>query len=556
MSKLSNRCSNSRSIRRSNVHSNFFSHTYGSSMILAFTVMLVLGLGFSVLAETPKKGGTLVFGLVGDAEGINPVTSSTGTAHTYSSMVYESVIKINRDTMEPANGPLCTRYASSKDSLTWTFYLKKGVKFSDGHELTAEDVKYTFDAIKDPKTNTTRRSYTESIQNIKIIDDYTIQFSLKYPDPNFLTGTMTFGILPAHLFLGKDINTNPVSQKPVGTGPFVLTEWKRDDHATFVAREDYHRGRINIDKVIFKIVANNNALLLAAEAGDLDMAIVPPAEVERISDEAAKKHLKLYSRWDFGYSYIGFNMRREPFNDLRVRKALTMAIYKPAIIKVAYFGQGQPATSNIVPGISWAYNPNIPEYEYNLEGAKKLLTAAGWVDKDGDGIRERNGKKLAFTILTNKGSASREKTMAMAQYFWKKVGAAVSIDAITYSTFMSEKVNKRNFDVIVLSWSGLGPDPDDYSIWHSSQTDKGLNYVGYKNSVVDDLLTKARTTMDIPERKAMYYQIQKLIHDDYPYIFLQYIKSNAVFNDKVRGVDPNPLDSLYISDWKNVYLVE
>lgn len=520
---------------------------------LIFVLMLTLTVG---AADTPKQGGTIILGTIGDANTINPVLAQGETDMQYIDMVYEPLMILDRDTMKPVIGPLTTRYESSRDHLVWTFYLKKGVTFSDGHEFTAEDVKYTYEIIRDPKTNTVLRNRLDAVDTIKVIDKYTVQFRLKNPNPQFLGQTMNIHILPAHIFAGKAINTHPANQKPVGTGPFILKEWVRNDHATFVAREDYHRGRIYLDKVIYKVVPNQYALLAAAEAGDIDNATVPQSEVARIQKTASSKGLQLYSRWDFGYIYVGFNMAKAPFNDLRVRKALAMAVYKPAIIKVAFHGQGKPATSNIVPGVGWAYNAKIKDYEYSVTEAKKLLTEAGWVDQNGDGIREKNGKQLTFSVLTNKGNAGREKTAKMLQSFWKNVGAKVTVETLPWTTFTQEVFTKKNFDTVVQAWSGMGPDPDDFTLWHSSQIEDGFNYVSYKNPQVDALLEKARTTLDLAERKVAYDQVQQIIHDEYPYLFLMYTKGNSVFNAKIRGLYPNPLDTNYVKDWKDIYLVD
>ncbi len=525
-------------------------------LVILFTVLLVLGISFGVMAEEPKQGGTLIFGQIADAEVINPVLGQSDAASNYAEMVYESVLDIDRETMKPIPGVLCESFESSEDGLTWIFYLKKGVTFSDGHEFTAEDVKYTLEIITDPDTNTVRAYMMDCVDSIEIVDNYTIKFNLKYQYPDFLTGTMTMEILPAHIYAGTDINTNPANQNPVGTGPFVLEEWVQEDHATFVAREDYHRGRVYLDKVIYKIVANQNALLAAVEAGDIDYAVVPPAEVARVEKEAALNGLKLWTRWDFGYTYIGLNLEREFFKDIRVRRALAISIYKPAIVKVAYFGQGQPATANVVPGVSWAYNSNIDDYEYNVDEAKRLLTEAGWVDKDGDGIREKDGQPLHFSLITNKGNAAREKILPLVKTFWSKIGVDLEVDALTWVTFLTERVFEKDFDAMVLGWTGCGPDPDDYAFWHSSQIEDGYNFVSYVNPKVDELIVEARTTMDIEKRKPLYYEIQQILHDDYPYIFLMYTKANAVFNEKIRGLDSNPLDSLYVSDWKDIWIVD
>lgn len=521
---------------------------------ILLAVLLVLGLTFGVLAENIKKGGTIILGAIGDAEVINDILGTTDSASDYADLVYEPVLTLDPISIEPIPGPITESFEGSEDGLVWTFYLKKGVNFSDGHELTAEDIKYTYEIITDPNTNTVRGYVMEPVESIKIINDYTVQFTLKYAYPDFLTGTMTFGILPAHLYEGTDINTNPHNQDPVGTGPFVLTEWLHDDHATFTAREDYHGGRPHLDKVIYKVVANQSALLAAAEAGDIDSAAVPPAEVARIEKDAAKKDLKLWTRWDFGYTYVGFNLADPMFEDVRVRQALGMAIYKPAIIKVAYYGQGKPATSNVVPGIQWAYNEDIADYEYNVEKAKKLLAEAGWVDTDGDGILDKDGKPFTFSFITNKGNTAREKTLQLVSTFWKKIGVNAEIDALTWTTFITERVLARNFQAIILGWTGMGPDPDDYALFHSSQIEDGYNFVSYVNPEVDELLVQGRTTMDIETRQPIYDKIQELIHDDYPYIFLMYTKANTVYRDNIRGLIPSPIG--FIHDWADIYIVE
>ncbi len=526
------------------------------NFVVLLTVLLVLGISFGVMAEEPKQGGTLILGVIGDAEVINPVLGQTDSASSYAEMVYESVLDIDRASMESIPGVLAESFEGSEDGLVWTFNLKKGVTFSDGHEFTAEDVKYTLEIITDPNTNTVRGYLMDSVDSIEIIDDYTLKITLKYADPNFLTGTMTMEILPAHIFAGTDINTNPANQAPVGTGPFVLGERVHEDHATFVAREDYHRGRVYLDKVIYKVVANQNALLATAEAGDIDYSAVPPAEVTRIEKEAASKGLKLWTRWDFGYTYLGFNLERDMFKDVNVRKALAISIYKPAIVKVAYFGQGKPATSNIVPGIGWAYNADIDDYEYDVDEAKRLLTEAGWVDTDGDGIRDKDGQPLSFTLITNKGNVAREKILPLVKIFWKKIGVDLEVDALTWVTFITERVFKKDFDAIILGWTGMGPDPDDYSLFHSSQIEDGFNFVSYNNPKVDELLVAGRTTMDVEIRKPIYDEIQQLIHDDYPYIFLMYSKANAVFSEKIHGLNPNPIDSLFVADWKDIWISE
>lgn len=523
-------------------------------VVFVVALVVVLLLSYMGLAEEPRQGGTLILGTIGDADVINPVLAKTKTGDTYGSLIYESLMEIDPVTMEPVLGPLTENFEVSDGNQVWTFYLRRGVTFSDGHEFDAEDVEYTYHTLTDPNTNTVRSYMMGQVKEINVIDRYTIQFILKTPYPGFLTSTLAgMRILPAHLFEGTDINTSSYNHQPIGTGPFVLKEWIHDSHAIFEAREDYHQERAYLDRVVYKVVSNSNSLLAAAEAGDVDYAPVPASEVKRLSKTAEKNGLTLYSRRDFAYSFVAFNLQKEIFQDVQVRKALALAVYKPAIIKVAYFDQGQPATSNIVPGIGWAYNPNIPAYEYDLDEAKQLLDQVGW-KKGVGGIREKDGQKLTFTLTTNKGSVGRERTQRLLQTFWKKLGVEVRLESIPYVPFITEHVQKKKFDAVVLSWTGMGPDPDDYVLFHSTQAENGFNIGSYSNSEVDELLIKGRTTMSVEVRQPIYYRIQEIIHDDYPYIFLMYTHGNGIFNNKVRGIQPGPLG--YINDWTKVWIAE
>ena len=527
------------------------SRKFGYLVVLALAAVLAFA-GVAGAAEKPVYGGTFLNGSIGDAENLNPILESTDSANEIDSMIFNGVMTVDPKTLKPIPD-LAESYSSSADQLTWTFKLRKDVKWQDGVPFTAEDVKFSYETYADPKVNSPRQTDFESIKEIKLLDKYTIQIVLKKPYSPFLYLPMGYFIVPKHILEGQDINNSAFNRKPLGTGPFKFKEWVSGDHVTVVRNDDYFKGKPYLDSIITKVVPNGPALLAQAEAGQLDRANVPAPEVDRMRDVAAKEHLKLYERLDFGYTYIGWNLKNPLFADKRVRQALTMAIDRGLILEKIYKGLGTIATSHIVPGVAWAYTDDVPQYPYDPAKAKKLLGDLGW--KPGsDGILEKDGKKFSFTIMANEGNVMRKGVMLYVQQQLAKIGIDVKVQTIEWSTFIKQYVDKKKFDAIVLGWTGMGPDPDDYSLWNSedADVDDTFNFVGYKNKEVDKLLQAARNTME-PDKRAEYYaKTQKIIAEELPYTFLVYTKQVDAFSEKVKGgIFPSPLG--FIPFWEKVW---
>jgi ABC-type transport system substrate-binding protein len=250
--------------------------------------------------------------------------------------------------------------------------------------------------------------------------------------------------------------------------------------------------------------------------------------VERLKDDPAYQN---FSGLSFGYTYIGYNMRRGLFKDKRVRKALGMAIDTDKVIRYVMYDQAERITGPFVKQTDY-YDRGIHPLPYDPEGALKLLKEAGWV-RNSEGWLEKDGKRFAFTLITNGGNDIRKSILTIAQDSWKKIGIDVKTDIVEWSVFIGRHVNTGNFDALILGWS-MGIDPDLYQIWHSSQSNQNqLNFVGFNNKEADDLIVKIRQEYDHDKQVQYSHQLHRIIADEQPYTFLYVGKWTAVLDRKI-----------------------
>lgn len=423
------------------------------------------------------------------------------------------------------------------------FHIRKGVKFHDGHALTAEDVKFTYEAIVNPKNLSPRIPDYEPVKKVEVIDPYTVRIIYKrLYSPAFATWGM--GILPSHLLndkalaeeakqLGQDpgeftMRQSRFSRHPIGCGPFVFQDWKSDQFLRLKRFDGYWEGPPNYREYVMRIIPDPLTQEMEFYAGTIDDYNVQPHQVARLSKDERFQH---FSGTAFGYSYIGYNARREPFNDARVRRALGMAIDSQQIIDFVLYGQGEPITGPFVKQTDY-YNPDIDPLPYDPQGAIDLLKQAGW-QLDGDGYLQKNGKRLAFTLITNNGNPLRKAILAIAQDAWKKIGVQVETDLLEWSVFIQKRVNQLDFDALILGWS-MGIDPDLFQIWHSSQTGPyQLNFVGFANPEADDLILKIRQSYDHEHQVALCHRLHEIIAAEQPYTFLYISRWTALLDKRI-----------------------
>ena len=431
------------------------------------------------------------------------------------------------------------------------FRLRPNVKFHDGHVFDAGDVKFTYEAIMNPKNISPRLSDYEPVKRVDAIDPLTLRVVYKRLYSPAI-GTWAMGILPEHLLNNEALRTEAVHRKmdpdnfsmrqslfnrhPVGCGPFVFREWKSDQYISLDRFDEYWEGPPNYKRYAYRIIPDLLTQEMEFYAGTVDTYPVQPHQVERLEKDPAYQS---FSGPSFGYSYIGYNMRRQPFDDRRVRMALGMAIDTDKIIKYVLYGQGERITGPFVKQTDY-YNHHIPPLPYDPSGALRLLAEAGW-KRNQEGWLEKEGKRFQFTLITNSGNDIRKAVMAIVQDAWRQIGIDVRTDLLEWSVFIQERVNKLDFDALILGWQ-MGIEPDLYQIWHSSQTKPNyLNFVGFSNAEADDLIIKIRQEYNHDRQFAFCHRLHEVIASEQPYTFLYVGKWTAILDKRIviKQVDPS-----------------
>jgi peptide/nickel transport system substrate-binding protein len=490
----------------------------------------------------PAYGDALVVGSIGEPSNLIPMLASDSASFDISGLVYNGLVKYDTDLS--VIGDLAESWDISKDGLVITFHLKKGVRWTDGVEFTADDVMFGYQTIINDKTPTAYSEDFKQVKKAEVIDKYTFRVTYKKPFAPALTSWNSLVVLPRHLLEGKDITKSPLTRDPVGMGPFKLVNWVSGQELILDSNHDYFEGRPYIDRYIYRIIPDSATMFLELQTGGVDMMGLTPIQYTRqTNSKSFKNNFHKFRYPSFAYTYLGFNLKHPFFKDRRVRQAIAYAIDKQEIVDVVLFGLGSVATGPYVPH-TWPYNPDVKRYEYNPEKAKELLREAGWKMGSG-GILEKDGRPFEFTILTNIGNSLRMNTATIIQWRLAKIGIKVHIRVLEWSTFINEFIDKRRFEAVILGWQ-IGLDPDQYDIWYSGKTkEKELNFVSYSNPEVDALLEKGRRTFDINERKKAYYRIQEILAEDLPYIFLYVPDSLTIVSSRFMGIKSSPIGITY-----------
>lgn len=488
----------------------------------------------------PAPGGKYVEGVAGNPRFLNPLFNQFNELdQDICSLIFNGLVALDEQGKPiPA---LAEKWEISPDGLTYTFYLRRDVRWHDGIPFTAEDVIFTARALASPDFPGLP-SLQEVWKNVEVSSDdpYTVRFTLKEPFAPFITYA-SIGIIPAHLW--SHIPTSLMAQsrfnlEPIGTGPYRLKEMDAT-HLVLEANSNFYGPRPFISELEFRFYPDYESAYEALKHGEV-MAVgrVP----YQLAHEASSvEGLALYSGLMAGYTAVILNLENPNtpfFKEKGVRQALNYAIDREAIIGEILQGYGVEAHSPIWPS-SWAYNPKIKRYPYDPEKASVLLEEAGWKDNDGDGVRDINGKKLSFILLAGDSPENARLAYLLAEG-WKKVGIEVVPQVLDYPTLVRDFLYPRNFEAAIVRWE-LGPDPDPYPLWHSSQRKNGQNFSGYSSPKVDALLEEARLTPDFSLRQELYFQFQELFAEDVPALVLYYPLYLFGADKKLKGVQLGPM---------------
>ncbi|MBA4536457.1 peptide-binding protein [Bacillus aquiflavi] len=497
----------------------------------------------------PQYGGDLIVGSTGAPTKFNPLYSTDASSSDIEDLIFDTLIQSNLKYEPTTEGGLAESIEESEDGLTYTVKITDKAKFHDGEPLTADDVVFTYSIPLSDEYNGQRGNYFESLEKVEKVDDYTIKFTLNQPDAQFSFITFaSYGILPEHI-LGDvpiaDLETHEFNTKnPIGSGPFKFVEWKDGEYVKVEAFEDYWDGRPYLDTLTYKIVPDANAMLAQLQNREVDYwPAVTPADVPAVENFADASSLKLEEGLAFSYTYFAPNIRNELFKDKKVRQAITHAINRQEIVDVVMEGRGEVAHVPETP-LSWAYNPDVPKFDFDPKKAKKMLEEAGW--KPGaDGILEKDGKKFSFEIKTNKGNSVREDIVVILQKQLKEVGIEAKPQVMEFSALIND-INPPNwnFDAIVLGWS-LGLDPDPSGIFHTKWIEAGNNFIAYSNPDLDKLMEEQLKELDKEKRKKMLGEIQQKLAEDQPYSFLYYPMEYRAMPANLHGYEFHAKKQLY-----------
>ena len=482
----------------------------------------------------PEIGDAYVSAMLGDATILNPILSQDSSSGQINSYIFNGLLKYDKDLN--IVGDLASSWKVSESGKEIIFNLRKNVLWHDGKPFTANDVKFTYEKLIDPTVKTPYSADYTLIKRFTLINDYTIKIEYSKTFAGALESWM-MGIIPKHIFENTDMNTNSANRSPIGTGPYKFENWKTDEKITLKANDKYYDGRPYISKYYFRIIPDQSVQFLELRQNNIDEMSLSPDQWNSYPEFFTNYNKFNYP--SFSYVYLGFNLTREPFNNKTIRKALAYAINKKEIIDGVLLGMGTPATGPFVPQ-HWAFNTKVKDYNYNPSYSLKLLKSLGYALNPADGYLWKNNKRFEFGIITNQGNKVRELSAQIIQAQLKKVGIKVNIRVIEWSSFISQFINKKDFDTALLGWS-LSRDPDQFVIWNSKMTGENqYNFVNYNNPEVDKLLNEGRETFNIAQRKIIYNKIHEILADDLPYIFLYYPQAMPVIHKRFVGPEIAP----------------
>lgn len=476
---------------------------------------------------------------------ITPLVSSDAYASAVQENVLETLITRDPDTLE-WQGLLARDWQVSDDGLVITFQLREDVSFSDGEPLTAADVVFTYDFIMNEAIQAPRhRAYLEKIKSVEAQGEYEVVFIFAEPYFEALSLAGTINVLPQHFYapyLKQPETFNQSKGLLLGSGPYRLEDpkaWTPDQGSIELVRNKRYWGDVqpSYERLLWKVIQNDSARLTTYRNGDIDVYQARPIEYEKLkSDEQimGKSHNFEYMPPVAGYSYIGWNQRRgdEPtrFADKRVRQAMSYLTDVERVIEDVFLGYAERAVSPFS-NTSKQHDPALKPYPYDMEKALSLLKAAGYEDRDQDGVLENEaGEPFEFELTYSESSEDTKRMVLLLKDIYARAGVKMKPSPQEWPV-MLEMMNKKDYDAIVLGWTS-GIETDIYQMFHSSQSGaKGDNFISYTNKKLDQLIEQARATVDTDKRMPLWQQAEAILHEDQPYTFL-FRRNALVFIDQ------------------------
>lgn len=531
-----------------------------------------------------KKGGVLYTDLSGNPKVINVLLSNDSNSTTLNGYLWSPLMGEDNDTLEPVPA-LAESYTISADKKSYTYVLQANAKWEDGTPVTSDDAKFTFDIMMNPKTDTAPlRAYYEGVQ-MQVKDGRTFTFTVPSPKFDTLRTLNAFYLINKKQFVNEpDFNKARGIVQPVGNGPYKLVLFQRDQRVELERNKNWWgnsipnlKNRYNFDKIVFRLITDPGLLYERFLKGDLDVVDFRGPSIETFQQKVrgidkakvgtSPKDGKDVWAGEFKnkaarpYYYVGWNLHKPMFATPKTRRALAHLTDVQNIVDKVFYGYYLQTTS---PWGSLSLNSD-PELRkpgkmitYDLKKALQLLKEDGWADSNGDNILDKmvDGKRVdfSFTMKYNSNNPARGRIAQILKENFKKAGIDITIRSMEWNAFLDD-VQKHDFDAIVMGWT-TSSFPNAKQIWHSSsEANQGSNYVGYHNAKVDALIDKSNLEMDYKKRAKMMQEINRLIYEDQPYLFLVEPRSLiAGFNKKIKSAvwamqfDVTPPTEIYTAE--------
>jgi peptide/nickel transport system substrate-binding protein len=481
-----------------------------------------------------------------DAVSFQPYLTTDTASSSYQGMVYASgLLRLDPNTLEYIPN-MAESYTISPDGLTFTFNLRKTMKWSDGQPITAQDFQWTYDQVVKPENGFPYLSQLAFITSYKALDDYTLEIKIGEvyaPALGQMVGLIS--PLPKHIWEKlpwSDPQKNPEINNPsVVSGAYKLVEWKRDQYVIFEANPNYwFHGAPNITRYVTQIVPDQDIAYEKMKTGETDTAPITP---DKLAEARALPNINVYEWWPAAatWSYVGLNTRQGfVTSDVNVRHGLSYAVQKQLLVDKVMLGQAKRQCS-VFPETSWVYNPDVQCYEYDKDKALAAFAQAGYTLQSGK-LVDKSGKQLQLKLIYGPNTSQTRELMAVSiQNDLRQIGIEVNIQAMEWSSFLQAiQATQPDWDMFIGAWQSTIEPHIMYTIWAQDSIPQ-LNSVGYVNKQVEQLFKEAGATYDTAVRKEKYGEIQKIIADDSPYIFLFYNKSWSGENKRVQGIVPSTL---------------
>jgi peptide/nickel transport system substrate-binding protein len=481
----------------------------------------------------PESGGVLTNAMIGEPNNLIAMIAGDSASSAIAGQIFNALLKYDQNL--GFEGDLADSWTISDDYKKITFNLKQDIKWADDKPFTCEDVLFTWKKVTDPDTRTPYGSDYQLVSSASCANNHIFIAEYDEPYAPALETWASLHILPEHLLKNENINDTYFSLNPTGTNFYALDEWTTGQQVKLKTNPNSVHGRPLLEKKITRIIPDLSSQFMELIAGNIDLMNINPIQYSRVfpSRSELNDKINLYKEMGNGYTYFGFNLKKKPFDDLNIRKAISYAINKEEIINGVLLGLGEEITSPYKPGTYWE-NRSINKISFDVSKSRELLEKSGY-QLNANNIYEKDGKPLAFEILTNQNK-QREMTAVLIQRRLQDIGIDVSIRVIEWASFVNRFIKTGEFEAVVLGWS-LSLDPDQYSIWHSSQDGPGqFNFIGYNNPRVDTLLENGRKELKNEKRKQIYDEFSKIIYDEQPIIYLYAGYGLTAIHKKIKGV--------------------